>query len=65
MNLTKTPVVPVTFETQNVAKTDKDLKRFSFTAACQAAYNGSNGWYCRRDAPRRLETKIKLVCLEV
>lgn len=40
MQLSKTPVVPVTFETQNVGKTDKDLKRFSFTAAATAAYNG-------------------------
>ena len=41
MQLSKTPVVPVTFETQNVGKTDKDLKRFSFTAAATAAYNGT------------------------
>lgn len=40
MELTKTPVTPVTFSTQNVAKSDKDLKRFSFTAAATAAYNG-------------------------
>ena len=40
MQLSKTPIVPVTFETQNVGKTDKDLKRFSFTAAATAAYNG-------------------------
>jgi len=40
MELTKTPVTPVTFGTQNVAKSDKDLKRFSFTAAATAAYNG-------------------------
>lgn len=40
MDLSKTPVTPVTFDTQNVSKTDKDLKRFSFTAAAQAAYNG-------------------------
>ena len=40
MELTKTPVTPVTFSTQDVAKSDKDLKRFSFTAAATAAYNG-------------------------
>lgn len=40
MDLSKTPVTPVTMSTQNVGKTDKDLKRFSFTAAAQAAYNG-------------------------
>jgi len=40
MQLSKTPVVPVTMGVQNVGKTDKDLKRFSFTAAAQAAYSG-------------------------
>lgn len=40
MDFAKTPVTPVTMSTQNVAKTDKDLKRFSFTAAATAAYNG-------------------------
>jgi HK97 family phage major capsid protein len=40
LDLTKTPVVPVTFATQNVKATDKDLQRFSLTAAATAAYNG-------------------------
>ena len=61
MNLTKTPVVPVTFETQNVAKTDKDLKRFSFTAACQAAYNGQmDGIVGEMHQEARNENKTRL-----
>tara|TARA_R100001244_G_scaffold52832_2_gene45876 strand:+ start:236 stop:1477 length:1242 start_codon:yes stop_codon:yes gene_type:complete len=40
LDLTKTPVVPVTFATQNIKETDKDLQRFSLTAAATAAYNG-------------------------
>ena len=31
---------PVSFKTQDVAKTDKDLKRFSFGAVAKAAYTG-------------------------
>tara|TARA_R110000782_G_scaffold255070_5_gene343720 strand:- start:2880 stop:4139 length:1260 start_codon:yes stop_codon:yes gene_type:complete len=61
MNLTKTPVVPVTFETQNVAKTDKDLKRFSFSAACQAAYNGQmDGIVAEMHSEARNENKSRL-----
>jgi len=40
LDLTKTPVTPVTFETQNLKATDKDLQRFSLTAAASAAYSG-------------------------
>jgi len=40
LDLTKTPVAPVTFTTQDVKATDKDLQRFSLTAAATAAYNG-------------------------
>lgn len=40
LDLTKTPVSPVTFSTQDVKATDKDLQRFSLTAAATAAYNG-------------------------
>ena len=61
LNLTKTPVVPVTFETQNVAKSDKDLKRFSFTAACQAAYNGQmDGIVGEMHQEARNENKTRL-----
>ena len=31
---------PVSFKTQDIAKTDKDLKRFSFGAVAKAAYTG-------------------------
>ena len=61
MNLTKTPVVPVTFDVQNVAKTDKDLKRFSFTEACQAAYNGQmEGIVAEMHTEARNENKTRL-----
>jgi len=40
LDLTKTPVAPVTFATQDIKATDKDLQRFSLTAAATAAYNG-------------------------
>jgi HK97 family phage major capsid protein len=73
MQLSKTPVAPVTFETQSVAKTDKDLKRFSFTAAASAAYNGQmDGIVREMHEEARNENKSRLfrgvgvpsICLE-
>jgi HK97 family phage major capsid protein len=61
MELTKTPVTPVTFSTQNVAKSDKDLKRFSFTAAATAAYNGQmDGIVKEMHQEARSENKSRL-----
>lgn len=40
LDLTKTPVSPVSFSTQSI-KDDKDVKAFRFTDAAIAAYNGS------------------------
>ncbi len=61
MELTKTPVTPVTFSTQNVAKSDKDLKRFSFTAAATAAYNGQmDGLVREMHQEARNENKSRL-----
>lgn len=61
MELTKTPVTPVTFSTQNVAKSDKDLKRFSFTAAATAAYNGQmDGIVREMHQEARSENKSRL-----
>jgi len=41
MDLTKTPIAPVTHTIQDVRKSDKDLKKFRFTDAAIAAYNGT------------------------
>jgi HK97 family phage major capsid protein len=61
MDLSKSPVTPVTFETQNVGKTDKDLKRFSFTAAATAAYNGQmDGLVREMHQEARNENKSRL-----
>ena len=47
---------PVAFETQDVAKTDKDLKRFSFGAVAQAAYTGKmDGIVREMDTEARME----------
>lgn len=40
MDLTKTPITPITHDLQDIKKTDKDLKKFRFTDAAIAAYNG-------------------------
>jgi HK97 family phage major capsid protein len=73
LQLSKTPVAPVTFDTQNVAKSDKDLKRFSFTAAASAAYNGQmDGIVREMHQEARNENKSRLfrgvgipsICLE-
>lgn len=41
MDLTKTPIAPITHDLQDIKKTDKDLKKFRFTDAAIAAYNGT------------------------
>jgi HK97 family phage major capsid protein len=41
LNLTKTPITPIHHNLQDIKKTDKDLKKFRFTDAAIAAYNGS------------------------
>jgi len=47
---------PVSFKTQDVAKTDKDLKRFSFGAVAKAAYTGVvDGIIKEMDAEARME----------
>ena len=47
---------PVSFNTQDVAKTDKDLKRFSFGAVAQAAYTGKmEGIVKEMDTEARME----------
>tara|TARA_R110001583_G_scaffold8758_4_gene41459 strand:- start:1633 stop:2892 length:1260 start_codon:yes stop_codon:yes gene_type:complete len=47
---------PVSFSTQDVTKTDKDLKRFSFGAVAQAAYTGKvDGIVKEMDAEARME----------
>ena len=47
---------PVSFKTQDVAKTDKDLKRFSFGAVAKAAYTGQlDGIIKEMDTEARME----------
>ena len=47
---------PISFSTQDVAKTDKDLKRFSFGAVAKAAYTGVvDGIIKEMDAEARME----------
>ena len=47
---------PVSFNTQDVTKTDKDLKRFSFGAVAQAAYTGKmDGIVKEMDTEARME----------
>jgi HK97 family phage major capsid protein len=52
---------PVSFGTQDIAKTDKDLKRFSFGAVAKAAYTGVlDGIVKEMDAEARLEAPGQL-----
>ena len=49
-------VNPTTFETQDVKKDDKDLKRFSFAEAARQAYTGNlTGIVKEMDAEARME----------
>lgn len=52
---------PISFGTQDIAKTDKDLKRFSFGAVAKAAYTGVlDGIVKEMDAEARLEAPGQL-----
>ena len=52
---------PVSFGTQDIAKTDKDLKRFSFGAVAKAAYTGVlDGIIKEMDAEARMEAPGQL-----